>query len=242
MTQKVALPTKPTPRITNLEDLLVLIYGDPKIGKTTWAVNWPNSIVAATEAGLAGHNVHQVPIDSWTTLWGMYVSLRDEKHPYKTVIIDTIDAAYRMCSEHVCQRKGWEHESDADLGKGWALVRSEFTRLLMKFQQLPMGLVLVSHSTSKKVRTRTGDIEKALPNLPGQSKDVALNSVDILLYADVEETRTEAGERIVQRVLRTQPTPQYEAGCRVCSLPDPLPLDFAAFLAAFNKAIKETGK
>jgi len=112
----------------------------------------------------------------------------------------------------------------------------------MKFQQLPVGLILISHATTKKVRTRTGEIEKAVPNLPGQAKDVALNSVDILLYADVDETRSETGETIIRRVLRTQPTPQYEAGCRVCTLPDPLPLDYPAFLDAFNKAIKEATK
>jgi len=221
---------------------MLMIYGPPKIGKTSWAAGAPNAIFLAPEAGLAGHAVAQIPIDSWATLWGAFISLRDEKHPYQTIVIDTVDAAYRLCAEHLYKKKNIEHESDLEMGKGWALVRNEFTRLLMKFQQLPYGLILVSHATTKTVRTRTGDIQKSVPNLPGQSKGVALDNVDILLYADVEESRSETGEPITERVLHTQPTPQYEAGCRVCTLPDPLPLNYPAFLKAFNEAIKEPSK
>jgi len=239
---QIELPSKPTPRMTQLELLMIMIYGPPKVGKTTWCAGAPNALFAATEAGLAGQEVPQVPIHSWAELWGLYLSLRDKKHPYKTVVIDTADSAYRLCAEHLYKKKNIEHESDLEMGKGWALVRNEFTRLLMKFQQLPYGLILVSHSTTKPVRTRTGDIMKAVPNIPGQSKGVALDNVDILLYADVEDARSETGEPITRRVLHTQPTPQYEAGCRVCTLPDPLPLDYPAFLDAFNKAIKEGSK
>lgn len=221
---------------------MLMIYGPPKVGKSTWCAGAPNTLFAAAEAGLAGLEVPQIPIDSWAKLWGLYLSLRDSKHSYQTVVIDTVDSAYRLCAEHLYKKKNIEHESDLDMGKGWALVRNEFTRLLMKFSQLPCGLILVSHATTKTVRTRTGDIQKAVPNLPGQSKGVALDSVDILLYADVEESRSETGEPITERVLHTQPTPQYEAGCRVCRLPDPLPLDYKAFVDAFNKAIKETSK
>jgi len=221
---------------------MVLCYGEPKTGKSTWAAGAPNTIFLATEPGLAGLEVHQVPIDSWTTLWQAYIALRDDKHNFSTVVLDTLDAAYRMCSEHVCKKKSWETEADGELGKGWALVRNEFTRLVFKLQQLPYGLILISHSTTRPVRTRTGEIQKAVPNIPGQAKNVALDSVDILLYCTTEDARSETGEPLTERVLHTQPTPQYEAGCRVCTLPDPLPLNYPAFLEAFNKAIKEPAK
>ena len=87
---QIELPTKATPRLTQIELLTIMIYGAPKIGKSTWCSGAPNAIFLATEPGLAGLEVPQVPIDSWATLWGAFLSLRDKKHSYKTIVIDII--------------------------------------------------------------------------------------------------------------------------------------------------------
>ena len=55
--------------------------------------------------------------------------IAEGKHPYKTIILDTVDNVYRMCSDYICTKFKIEHESDLGYGKGWALINNEFQRV-----------------------------------------------------------------------------------------------------------------
>jgi hypothetical protein len=58
--------------------------------------------------------------------------------------------------------------------------------------------------------------------------------VDIILFGDSVAKKDAAGNVTIERVLRTKPHPTYEAGDRTGRLPELLPLDYAAFSAAFS--------
>ena len=126
------LPTKTTPQKQNLADLTVLVYGRSKIGKSTWCSHSDGALFLATEPGLNALDVYQVPIRSWDELLASCGEIAEGKHPFKTVIIDTVDNAYRMCSDYICTKFKIEHESDLGYGKGWALINNEFHRVLTK--------------------------------------------------------------------------------------------------------------
>jgi hypothetical protein len=129
------------------------------------------------------------------------------------VIIDTVDNAYRMCAEHVCQKFKIEHESDLGYGKGYALINNEFYRVLNKLSLLPYGLFLVSHSQEKEIETRTGKLTRIVPTLPDKARKIVLGMVDIILFGTWTwpPARTQALQR---RVIRTKPHVNYEAGDR----------------------------
>jgi hypothetical protein len=44
----------------------------------------------------------------------------------------------------------------------------------------------------------------------------------------------EDGKPVWQRVMRTKPSPNYDAGDRTGRLPEVIPLDFTSFMKAFN--------
>jgi len=48
----------------------------------------------------------------------------------KTIVLDTVDNAYKMCSDYVCKKFKIEHESDLGYGKGYALINNEFQRVI----------------------------------------------------------------------------------------------------------------
>jgi hypothetical protein len=229
------LPTQKTPPKKSLNDLTVLVYGPSKIGKSTWCSHAEGALFLATEAGLNNLEVFQVPIGSWDDLLGACKEIAEAKHPYKTIIIDTVDNAYRMCAEHVCQKFKIEHESDLGYGKGYALINNEFYRVLNKLSLLPYGLFLISHSQEKELETRTGKLTRVVPTLPDKARKIVLGMVDMILFCDLDMATGDDGKQVQNRVIRTKPHVNYEAGDRTGVLPDVIDLDFAKFLKAFGE-------
>jgi len=227
------LPKEKTPPRTSLSDLTVLVHGRPKIGKSSMCSQAPGALFIATEAGLNSLEVFQVPVSTWERFLEVCREVAEGKHNFKTVIVDTLDNAYRMCSEHVCAKHKIEHESDLGYGKGFSLVNSEFHRVLNKLSLLPYGLFLVSHSQEKEIETRAGKRTRIVPSLPEKARQMVLGMADIILYCDVETVVGPDGKPRERRVMRTKPTETYEAGDRTGRLPDVLDLDYAKFAQAF---------
>ena len=230
----VALPTKPTPRSTDLSSKTTLIYGQPKIGKSSFASHFPGALFLECEPGLSELEIYKVPTYSWPEFLAACKLVAAGDHPFKTIVIDTADNAFKFCSEHICAKHNVEYEGDLPHGKGWAFVKNEWHRVLTRLASLPCGLVLISHATSKTIETRTGEHIKTQPSLPDRARNVVLGLVDMILYCDTACRKDAEGNLVTERVIRTKPHPTYEAGDRTGRLPEVLPLNFDMFRRAFS--------
>jgi hypothetical protein len=233
------LPTQTTPRTTNLRDLSALVYGPSKIGKSAWCAAADRPLFLAVDR-LQHLETFQVPIDTWEALLAACNQIAEGDHDFKTIVIDTIDHAYRMCAEFVCRKFKVEHESDLGYGKGHALVHNEFYRVLNRLTLLPYTVMLVSHAQEREIETRTGKFTRIVPTLPEKARKTVLGMVDLILFCDLETTTGADGKPIHRRVLRTKPHPDYEAGDRTGRLPEVIDLDFATFAAAFAQGAAPT--
>ena len=218
------------------------VASDFIVHNSSWCSQAENALFLATEPGLNALDVYQAPIQSWDQLLTACSEIAEGKHPFKTIIIDTIDNAYRMCAEHVCAKFKIEHESDLGYGKGWALINNEFHRVLTKLAFLPYGLFLVSHSVEREIETRTGKYTRIVPTLPDKARKIVLGMVDLILYCDLEAVTDDEGKTSYRRVMRTKPSPHYEAGDRTGRLPETIDLDFAKFTEAFNRPAAQATK
>lgn len=227
------LPTTKTPPRSALADLTVLVYGPTKIGKSTWCSHSDSALFLATEAGLNNLEVFQTPVRTWEELLAACAEIGKGEHAFKTIVLDTVDNAFRMCSDYVCTKFKVDHESDLSYGKGYALVNNEFHRVLNKLALLPYGLFLVSHSVEREFDTRTGKVMRIVPTLPDKARRIVLGMVDMILFCDLETSSGEDGKPAVRRVMRTKPSAAYEAGDRTGRLPETIDLDYQKFLAAF---------
>ncbi len=228
------LPTAKTPPKTDMADISVLLYSQPKLGKSTWCSQADGALFLATEAGLNHLETYQVPIASWDDLLNACADIAKGEHQFRTIVIDTIDNAYRFCVEHVCRQLSIAHESEASYGRAYGMIANEFTRVLTKLSLLPYGLYLISHAKQETVETRAGTLVRTVPTLPEKARKIVLGLVDLILYLDLEPYKDDQGETQFRRVIRTKPTTTYEAGDRTGRLPDTLPLDYPAFLEAFD--------
>lgn len=211
-----------------IEDYLILIFGQPKIGKSTFCASMPDPIFIATEAGLNSLEVYQLPVTNWAEFLEACGEVKSSDR-FSTVVVDTIDNAYVFCMEFVGEKYGFRHPSDLEYGKGWHLVQQEFKRVIGKLSQGPRGVVLVSHSQDVTLKTSTSEITKAVPTLSGKVRDFLLGLSDIILYAEIITTKEGS-----KRVLHTAPSENYEAGDRTGRLPEVLPLDWEAVVKAFG--------
>ena len=234
------LPKNRTQRRTSLSEQTVMLYGMPKAGKSSTCAQIPDAVFLATEPGLNHLNVFQVPVTDWETFLNAAGEIAKGGHSFKTVIVDTIDNAYKFCHDYVCAKHGIKHPSDMPYGKGHALVNNEFQRVMTKLAALPYGLFLISHAIEREIESRTGKYHKTMPTLPEGARKILLGMTDIILFADMETVTDKEDAVSYRRVLRTKPAKHYEAGDRTGKLPDPLPLDFKAFKDAFEKAVAET--
>ena len=128
----------------------------------------------------------QVPIKKWTDLQNALAELFKDNHEFKTIVIDTIDNAYRLCAEYICKQNDIKHESELGYGKGYALIKQEFERVITKCANMPYGLLLISHSMTKEAETRTGKKTVILPTLHYKALSNTLALMDIILYCDIE--------------------------------------------------------
>lgn len=223
------LPTEMTLPKTSLSDLTILVYGPTKIGKTTFVAQFPNTIFLATEEGLNAQKVFKTPIKSWLDLINVGGELASGNHQFKTVAIDTIDIAYKLCSQYILEKMGKPHESDLAYGKGWDMVNREFSRVINLFAGLPYGLVLISHSKMREIETRNAKVTKVQPAVGKEGVNIVLALADIVLYTDFNFEG--------HRVIRTKSSGYYEAGDRYDILPDPINLSFPEFYQHWKNGI-----
>ena len=184
---KYALPTQILVKEYELTDLIILLYGEKKIGKTSLAVQFPDSLFFNCEKGTRGVDCMEVDIKDWRDFKGYLDSLEKAQKsgelPYKSFAIDTADKLYQMCFNRVCSDEGMEHPSELSFGKGWALVNDEFTKQLDRLIALRKGIVFISHATEKEYLERGGGkYDKIVPTMTKQCMAVVNGIADIMIF------------------------------------------------------------
>lgn len=231
--RRAGLPTTKTKVVFSMTNLSALIYGIPKVGKSTFCAGAPDALFIATEAGLNHIECYNSPVTSWLEFLEICYDLNGDEHSFKTVIIDTVDNLYQLCTDYVLsiwsQKTGKSivHEADLEYGKGWALVRAEFLRVMMKLSMCDFGLILISHATDKELETRTGTVCRVVPSLSNQAHKVIGPIVDLILYFELDKDQ--------QRIIHCTPHTNYEAGDRTGRLPDSLSMNWNALANALTK-------
>ena len=232
------LPTTRSAPITELGRYSILLYGATKAGKTTLAAGSPDAVFLSCERGAQALGVYELPIPDWPTLVAAVEELRQSKR-FATVVIDTIDLAWRYCQDAYLRKIGKDVEPD-DYGRTASRIKSEFHRVLAQLAAQPRGLVLISHQTEREVKSRTGSYHIITPSLPSAPREIVQGMCDLILYLEVApEMRDGAPTGQVLRRLRTKPSATYDAGDRTGRLSDPVPATYAALAADLTRALSE---
>lgn len=236
----ITLPTKKTSARRDVSKITMLLYGAPKIGKSTFCSRIDDALFIATEPGLAYLDTFNVMCKSWQDIKETIEALKKDT-TFKTIIIDTIDNYYFFCVQHVLNFYQVQYIQDLPYGKGTAAVTMEFEKSIRELQNLGKGIVFISHAGSFDVTQENGQtIKRTAPTIPDKCRNIIIPLVDIIGYATKENMINSNGTLKQMRVLNFDPSSFYEAGDRTGFLPKKIPFSYSEFSKYF--AQKEVEK
>ena len=107
--------------------LKIVVYGPEGIGKTTFASRFPDPLFIDTEGSTARMDVARTETpSSLAMLTAQLTEIRDTPPAgFKTLVLDTIDWAERLCIRAVCEKAGKSGIEDFGYGKGYSYVFEE---------------------------------------------------------------------------------------------------------------------
>lgn len=232
----------------DLKGKFTLLYGDPKVGKTTLASEIDNVLIASFEMGSnALHNVRVVPMQKWKD-WKDTVRqlVRDKdkevngktlQDTMSTIAVDTVDEAYKLCEKWICQREGVENIRDIPWGGGYKMVDEEFMAGFRELAFNGYGLFFISHSVEKTMKDDSGkEYNKIVPALPNRPYNLINKMVDTIAY--LRQIPVQIGETIEQkRYLFFRGDDRFLAGSRFHYIVPRIELSYPNLVKAICDAV-----
>ena len=223
----------------DLKGKFLLIYGQPKTGKSTFGSQLPRSLFLNFEQGtnaLAG--IRSVPILRWGDFKKVLSQLRkpQAREMYDSIVVDTASIAWQLCEKYVCQREGVDSIRDIPWGQGWGMLRNEFSECWREITLLGFGILFIAHSKDKPTEMRDEDgneITAVAPDLPNQCYTIINSIVDIIGYLQVQMNNDGTSERF----LYTRSTPTVFAGSRYQYLAPKIKFGYKELVDAIGDAI-----
>jgi len=167
-------------------------------------------------------------------------AVRDGQVPCSTVVIDTADAAERLCIEAICAKNDLESIESPGYGKGYTYVAEEFGRLLDVLSEAVdrgTNVVMVAHAVMRKFERpdESGAYDRFEMKLSKKAAPMVKEWADMVLFLDYDMIDTINKDKKAKasggrRVIRTTHAPQWDAKNRF-GLADELPLAWESISA-----------
>lgn len=218
----------------------VVLYGPEGIGKSTFASRFPEPVFIDTEGSTRHLDVARLPKpSSWTMLLDDVKYIRDTPGVCKALVIDTLDWAEALCTQHVCdtaQKKGVE---DFGYGKGYVYVAEEFGKLLNLLDEVidrGVNVLGTAHAKMRKFEQpeETGAYDRWEMKMSKNVAPLVKEWSDALLFANYKILTVRSGEdkKTVKaqggrRTMYTAHHPCWDAKNR-WGLPEEVEFDYSA--------------
>jgi len=206
----ISLPTKRTVPSNNIGDYAFLIFGEEKIGKTSFANQFGETFFFAFERGTKAASVFTTKVLTyWEEVMEYMGKIEKSKNiPYTFYTIDTGHAAYDRALEFVCRRDSIPHPGKVkDYGASWKEVTKEFTQFHSRLANLG-GFIVISHERTRERTGRDGVKFDRIEPAFSESTELFYKAI-----CDMTAYYHQASDR--KRYLLIQPTDMIHAGHRI---------------------------
>lgn len=228
----------------------IILYGPLKIGKSTWASQAPGVIFQPVEQGIDNIEVSSLPVvKHYGDLLDGITALYEQKHDFKTYVLDTVDWLEPIIWAKVCDGKEEEEIEDFGYGKGYIYALTYWRQFLSGMdvlrEQRGMTIVLLAHNQIQRYdNPETEPYDRHTIKLHKSANALMGEWSDAVLFANhkVFTTKTDVGfnKKVTRaletsnRVVYTTERPAFVAGNRY-GLPEELPMKWSAFEQALNE-------
>lgn len=238
----------------------LVIYGPPKIGKTTLASKIPNNILLDYEGGSGNVSVARInkpEVDTYAKTMDAFRALGEDKHDFTCITIDTVDWLEAVVNDEVCRQAGVKSVGDIPYGAGTVTAQNMFkTDILESLDMLRkdrgMMIVMLAHESIRRYDNPTTEsYDRYTLKLQENNKGIGICSLikewaDAILFANQETMISRekiAPKKEVKKaktsnniILHTQESPAFLAGNRF-NLPPQLPFSWDALSEALSNAL-----
>lgn len=224
-------------------------YGVEGVGKTTFGASWPGAVFIDVEDGSGHYDVARLPRpDGWLGLLAE-VEAAAKMPEVGTLVIDTIDAAETLCTNHVLTVKKWKGIEDAGYGKGYTYLTEEFRKLfaaLDKVADAGKNVLVIAHAQIKRFEApdEMGEYDRWELKLQKKDAPIVKEWCDLLLFANYKNDLivSDDGKKVKatggkKRAMYATHSAAYDAKNRL-GLPDSMPFDFAEIADKVPTGIK----
>ncbi len=231
----------------------ILLAGEPKIGKSTFAASAPNAIGILTEDGMSGIDAQAFPLaTSLEDVYSAIGTLLNEQHEFQSIFLDSLDWLEPLIYAYVCKQNKWQSIEEPGYGKGYIAAAAEWKNLLEGLEALrrqrSMAVILICHVKQQRIESPTHEGYDAwVLKLHNRASALVEEWADIVGFAAhrIAIKKTDAGFgqkeakalKTNERILHLEAHPAYPSGNRF-GLQD-CPLDWNSFaeqLSALSRA------
>ena len=167
----------------------LLLYGAPKVGKTTALSQLKDCLIIDTENGA---NMIEGYIESVGNRAELIELLKQAKegHEYKYVAIDTIDKVATWAEKAVCEEENVSAVQDLAFGKGFGLVREKVLNTIQFLKEIFPHVIIIGHRKwARAIVDSKAIVEPDSLDLTGKLKNMLMADSDAIGYVYRDEDK-----------------------------------------------------
>lgn len=156
----------------------------------------------------------------WTDIQKIYDELYNGRHPYKTVVIDSLTEMQKLAMSHVLGNTGkmnFDAEGNLPQFKDWHINTEQMRRMVRAFRDLPMNTIFTALADEKAdPRTANSENPRMIKN-PSFTKKLAIEIpafFDMVFYL---YSKARGSQNI--RYIQTDKDNSVVAKCRIPNIP-----------------------
>lgn len=214
--------------------VLMLVYGQGGVGKTTFTSTAPKALLADCENGskyfgLRGIKMDVATIESWGDIQEFYKYVKES--PHQTIVVDPIGELMEKLKVHIInsKEKKWVQYDGSLTIAGWGEMKDRMRQFVKAIRDLNKHMILVAHVEEKD---DDGRIVKR-PKIMTKLSEEMIALVDVVGFMEVvKSVNPQTGEPEDKRIIRVQPSEKYESKDRTGQLGAIIEPDFTKIINA----------
>lgn len=186
----ITLPTQPVVA-QEVDPRCLVLYGPPKIGKSSINLALPSYLLIDTEDGSEYLSGFKVKINDLFDFNGLEDLIKKANKPYEFGILDTADGFELMCEKEATRRykastigSTFKGETVLNLpnGGGYLHLRNVFYEYFHRFKQMFKYCILTGHVRDKNLGTEGKEVAAKDLDLTGKVRNIACAYADAIGY------------------------------------------------------------
>lgn len=183
--------TLPTTKIlaSPLPPHCLILYGLPKVGKTSIIASLPDCLLLDLESGSDYVSAMKLKITSIAELDETCTAIKAAKNPYKFIAVDTVDKLEEWCEDEGTRLykatpigKNYKEKSVLELpnGAGYYWLRVAFLKYFNLIRSLAEWTIFIGHVRDKMLTVDGKEVSTKSLDLTGKISNIVCSSADAI--------------------------------------------------------------